>query len=242
MKLVITNNVTQQHLSITFPSFSKKSRIGLATGSTPLPLYKAIVKKQPDASKVTTFNLDEYWPMPHDNPNSYFHYMYTHLFSKIKVKKWHIPNGQTTNIDRECKRYNKLLNKPLDIELLGLGKDDHIGFNEPGTSFQTRTHLTTLTQSTIRANKKYFTHGHIPKHALTMGPKDIMQAKQLLMIVTGKHKAKTLKKMLCNPINPQTPASILRKHNNATVIADKQAASKIPKRWFDEHPDLFSTS
>lgn len=201
--------------------------LGLATGSTPLGLYKLLVdsyeKGELDFSKVTTINLDEYEGLSENHPQSYHHFMNENLFSKINIhpKNIFIPNGLTD----ECERYHKIINThPIDIQILGLGENGHIAFNEPDDNFSRVTHRVQLTKSTIHANSRFFTKEEdIPKFAYTMGIGEIMTAKQILLLATGAKKANAVKATL-GPVTPQVPSSILQFHPNVKVLVDKEAS------------------
>ena len=204
--------------------------LGLATGSTPVGTYKQLIewyqKKDIDFCEVTTFNLDEYVGLSFDSSQSYHYYMNKTFFSQINVdmKNTHIPDGMNANAAEECRRYDEKIRScgGIDLQLLGIGLDGHIGFNEPGTSFELGTHCATLTESTIRANERFFEKAEdVPKFAYTMGMKSIMQAKKILLIANGENKAEILKEAFLGQITPQVPASILQLHNDVTLIVDE---------------------
>ena len=204
--------------------------LGLATGSTPIGTYKQLIewyqKKDIDFSEVTTFNLDEYVGLPFDSSQSYHYYMNKMFFSQINVdlKNTHIPDGMNTNAGEECRQYDDKIRScgGIDLQLLGIGLDGHIGFNEPETSFELGTHCATLTQSTIEANERFFEKAEdVPKYAYTMGMKSIMQAKKIILIANGENKAQILKEAFLGQITPMVPASILQLHNDVTLIVDE---------------------
>lgn len=210
--------------------------LGLATGSTPVGIYKQLIewykKGDLDFSDVRTINLDEYKGLSLEDPQSYRFYMNNELFNhvNIKIENTYLPNGLEDNTDLECQRYNKIISQGngIDLQILGLGHNGHIGFNEPGEVFEKETHCVTLTQSTIEANAKYFDPPEsIPKFAYTMGIKSIMQAKKILVVVSGASKAQALYKSFFGPITPQVPASILQLHNDVTLVADEEALMEI---------------
>lgn len=212
------------------------SVLGLATGGTPLGIYKQLVewykKGDVDFSEVTTVNLDEYRGLPKEHNQSYWHFMQVNLFNHINIKANHvyIPNGSDMNIERVCKEYDDIIQSVggIDLQLLGIGNDGHIGFNEPSTVFETGTHCVNLTESTIEANKRFFqSREEVPKQAYTMGIKAIMQAKKVLMVANGESKADIIKKALFGPVTPEIPASILQIHNDFVLVADKAALSEI---------------
>ena len=210
--------------------------LGLATGSTPIGTYDQLVewynKGDLDFSEVTTVNLDEYKGLPRTNDQSYYYFMHQHLFDRVNIdpERTNVPNGMEPDAEKECGRYEELIRSlgGVDLQLLGLGHNGHIGFNEPGEAFEKETHCVDLTESTIEANKRFFASADdVPKQAYTMGIKTIMQAKKILLIAGGEEKAEALKNSLYGPITPSVPASILQLHNDVTVIADEAALSLI---------------
>ena len=201
--------------------------LGLATGSSPIGIYEQLVewyrKGDLDFSKVSTINLDEYKGIGADNPQSYRYYMEHHLFAHININraKTFIPNGLEMDSEKACAEYNQIIHEhsEIDLQLLGLGRNGHIGFNEPGSAFEKETHCVDLSASTIEANQRFFvSKEEVPKQAYTMGIKNIMQAKKILLIVNGKEKEEILERALNGPITPEVPASILQLHSNVTVI------------------------
>ena len=203
------------------------SVLGLATGSTPIGAYdqlgKWYKKGDLDFSKVTTVNLDEYVGMSGDNPQSYRYFMEKNFFEKINIKKENtfVPNGTAKDLVAECTNYDARIKNlgGIDLQLLGIGNDGHIGFNEPSDCFEKNTHVVTLHESTIAANSRFFDSiDDVPKKALTMGMVSIMQAKKILLIANGKQKEEILNKALYGPITPQIPASILQLHPDITII------------------------
>ena len=210
--------------------------LGLATGSSPVGTYKQLIewynKGDLDFSKVTTINLDEYKGLGPDNDQSYRYFMNTNLFDHVNIDKSHtfVPDGLEPDPQKACAAYNEIIRSHggFDLQLLGLGRKGHIGFNEPGAAFEKETHCVDLTESTIEANKRFFvSEDDVPKQAYTMGIKNIMQAKKILLIAGGEEKAEALKNSLYGPITPSVPASILQLHNDVTVIADEAALSLI---------------
>lgn len=209
------------------------SVLGLATGSTPIGAYKELIKKYNegnlDFSEVRSVNLDEYKGLTKDNDQSYDYFMKENLFNHVNIKaeNCHIPNGIAEDDEAECRRYDEILEKnPRDLQLLGLGLNGHIGFNEPNDHFAKGTHLIQLTESTIEANSRFFeSYEATPKAAFTMGIKSIMQAGKILLCVSGKSKAQILRDLIHGPITPQVPASILQLHNDVIVVADEDALS-----------------
>lgn len=212
----------------------KDTVLGLATGSTFLEVYKAVPEFSRGVSffQVRTVNLDEYVGLEASNKNSYRHYMNKNLFSKINIQQQntHLPNGMAGNIDEECLRYDTLIEKlgGTDIQFLGLGMNGHIGFNEPSGSFILSTHCVNLSENTRSANAGFFgCIEAVPKQAITMGIKTIMQAKKIVLCVTGAQKAGILSKVLYGPVTPSVPGSILQSHNCVTVIADSKALRSV---------------
>ena len=210
--------------------------LGLATGSSPIGTYKELIKRceegDLDFSQVKSVNLDEYKGLPRDNDQSYYYFMNHNLFDHINIDKanTHVPNGMEPDAAKECANYEELIKSlgGVDLQLLGLGHNGHIGFNEPAEEFDKVTHCVDLQESTIEANKRFFaSEDDVPKQAYTMGIKNIMQAKKILLIAGGEEKAEALKNSLYGPITPSVPASILQLHNDVTVIADEAALSLI---------------
>lgn len=210
--------------------------LGLATGASPIGIYQELVRRNNegllDFSEVKTINLDEYKGITRDNDQSYYYFMHKHLFSHINIKEEnvHIPNGMAESSKSECAHYDNIISKlgGADIQLLGIGQNGHIGFNEPDDVFVGGTHCVALAQSTIEANSKYFGgEDKMPKFAFTMGIKGIMQSKKILLIANGESKAEALAAAICGPISPQIPASVLQLHLDVTVIADAAALSLV---------------
>lgn len=206
--------------------------LGLATGSTPVGVYEQLVKwyrkGDLDFSQVKTVNLDEYRGLPRDHKQSYYYFMNHHLFSKVNldIRNIHIPDGMEEDWHKECSRYEQLIEElgGIDLQLLGLGRNGHIGFNEPGAQFDPFTRCVDLADSTIEANRRFFSAGEqVPRQAYTMGIKTIMRAGKILLLVSGEEKASILRKVMEGPITPQVPASILQLHPDVTVIADRAA-------------------
>lgn len=208
--------------------------LGLATGSSPIGIYDQLVewynKGDLDFSEVTTVNLDEYKGLDKDNDQSYYYFMHKHLFDRVNidVSRTYLPNGMETDSNKEAKRYTELIQHlgGIDMQLLGIGHNGHIGFNEPGASFEKDVHCVDLTQNTIEANKRFFASiDDVPKQAYTMGIKTIMHAKKIVLVVSGADKAAIVQKAFFGPVTPQVPASILQLHNDVTLIADEAALS-----------------
>ena len=211
---------------------NKDSVLGLATGSSPVGTYENLRQRNIDFSHVKTVNLDEYQGLSKDNNQSYMYFMNENLFKYINIdyNNVNIPNGLAKNLEEECKRYNELLEKigPRDIQILGLGLNGHIGFNEPNIEFIPNTHVVNLSKSTIDANSRFFDcYEDVPTKAITMGIKNILDAKHIILIVSGKAKANILKEALYGPITPNVQASILQLHKNVTVVATSEALTEI---------------
>lgn len=212
------------------------SIIGLATGSTPIGIYEQLIewcnKGDLDFSQVTTINLDEYKGLSGDNDQSYRYFMNTHLFDKINIDKakTFVPNGLEADSEKACNEYNDIINGSggIDLQLLGLGHNGHIGFNEPGGAFEKETHCVDLTKSTIDANKRFFEKEEdVPRQAYTMGIRSIMQAKKILVVVSGADKADIVAKAFTGPVTPEVPASVLQLHNDVTLVGDEASLSKL---------------
>lgn len=214
------------------------SVLGLATGSSPIGTYEQLVdwfnKGDIDFSRVKTVNLDEYVGLPKDNPCSYYYFMYENLFKHINIdlNNTHVPNGMESDDQLECKRYDSLIASfgQIDLQLLGLGLNGHIGFNEPCDIYRKSTFKVELTPSTIEANARFFNSAdEIPRYAYTMGIGSIMSAKKILLVVHGESKADILREALEGPITPLVPASILQLHNDVTIVADEGALSRLSR-------------
>lgn len=206
---------------------------GLATGSTPVTTYKEIVNSDLDFSDCTSVNLDEYVGIAPDNDQSYKYFMQTHLFNDKPFKESFLPNGLASDPEAEVKRYDKVIDEhPIDLQILGIGRNGHIGFNEPGTPRDITTHVVDLTESTIEANARFFaSENDVPKQAFSMGLASIMKSKHLLLEAFGENKADAVKGMIEGPDTPELPASILQNHPDVTVIIDEAAASKLSKKY-----------
>lgn len=210
--------------------------LGLATGGSPIGTYKEMVaaynKGDVDFSEVTTINLDEYCGIAKEHEQSYWHFMNKYLFQHVNIcpDNIYIPNGENKDVEQVCQEYDEAINKVggIDIQLLGIGLDGHIGFNEPADHFEINTHMVNLAESTIDANKRFFnSREEVPKQAYTMGILPIMQARKVVMIATGKEKAQILKTAFEGSVTPQIPASILQLHPDFTLIADEEALSAM---------------
>lgn len=210
--------------------------LGLATGSTPEGLYQNLIdayeNQEVSFKNVITFNLDEYVGLAADDPNSYNYFMNEKLFKHIDIvpNQTHLPNGVATDIEQECRNYEALIEKAgeIDLQILGLGVNGHIGFNEPGTSFSSRTQMIELVEETIEANSRFFDHKEdVPTHAITMGIESIMESKEIILLASGKNKAEAVKQLVAGEITEDFPASILQKHPQVTIVIDEAAASLL---------------
>ena len=207
------------------------SVLGLATGSTPIPAYEMLVswyeKGVIDFDRIRTFNLDEYVGIDKNNPLSYHAFMQEHLFSKVNIRpeNAHLPYGRSVE---ECEAYDEAIRAAggIDIQLLGIGRNGHIGFNEPAADFTYGTHVVTLTENTIEANARFFANADdVPRQAISMGIGNIMNARCVVLVATGKSKAEAVYRTICGPITPEVPASILQLHPCCVILTDTEAAS-----------------
>ena len=205
----------------------KNAVLGLATGSTPVGMYRELVRMNREGEvsfrDVTTVNLDEYYPIKADNDQSYRYFMNDNLFNDIDIdiERTHVLNGEAEDTDRECADYEKLIKDfgGIDLQVLGIGRNGHIGFNEPGDRLYPRTHKTALTQNTIDANSRFFaSSADVPRYSLTMGMGTILNARRILILASGKEKADAIKEMLSDTIDTKCPATLLSLHNDVTVI------------------------
>ncbi len=215
--------------------------IGFATGSTPIGLYRELIRMHReeglDFSKIVTFNLDEYIGLPKDHPESYHTFMWENLFKHINVNpsNVHIPDGTVPDVEAYCEWYEERIKKfgGIDLQILGIGRDGHIGFNEPGSSLGSRTRIKTLAKETLEDNARFFGGdiNKVPKQAITMGVGTIMEAKVLLLLASGKKKAEAVKKTVEGPITAMVPASIMQLHPKAILILDQEAASLLEREY-----------
>ena len=206
--------------------------LGLATGSTPIGLYDRLAEMNKageiDFSDVTSFNLDEYYPISPDNNQSYRYFMNEHLFNRVNIdiSRTHVPNGMAEDPDSECKNYEKMIDNAggVDLQILGIGQNGHIGFNEPDEKLYTDTHLTGLTESTIEANSRFFaSKDEVPTKALTMGMSSILKAKKIILLASGKSKAAVVSELLKGMISTSVPATLLNLHPDVVLICDREA-------------------
>lgn len=210
--------------------------LGLATGSTPLGLYGLMVKDHIDNgtsyADIHSYNLDEYVGLPITHPESYYAFMHNNLFNHIDIKECnvHVPSGLGDNLEEQAKKYDEMIDKePIDIQLLGIGSDGHIAFNEPNTPFDSGTHVCDLDPRTIKDNARFFNNDEskVPHQAVTQGIGTIMKAKNILLIATGANKAQAVKDMIEGKVDVNCPASILQKHPSVVVIVDEPAATLL---------------
>jgi len=210
--------------------------LGLATGSTPIGTYKELIARYESGelnfSGVKSVNLDEYVGLSPEHDQSYRYFMQTNLFNHINIKRenTNVPNGLAEDTDAECARYDSVMDSlgGIDLQLLGMGHNGHIGFNEPDDYFPLGTHAVDLQESTISANARFFASiDEVPRRALTMGIGSIMKVKAILVVVSGKDKAPIVKKAFAGPVTPNVPASILQMHPNVIVVGDKEALSEL---------------
>lgn len=240
MKIIICKDyedVSQKASEYVIEQMKLKSNsvLGLATGSTPIRLYEKLVesykKKEISFKEVLTYNLDEYIGVDQNHPQSYYQYMYNHLFSLIDIKKSniHIPSSNTKEIDVTPGMYNKDLEaNKIDLQILGIGTNGHIGFNEPGTPFGNETFIVELDEQTRKDNMRFFDSiEEVPKYAITMGIKNIMMSKKIILMASGTEKAEAIYKMVRGEVTDKLPASILQLHPNVIVLVDEAAASKL---------------
>jgi len=220
--------------------------LGLATGSTPMLLYRELIAMKLDWRKVTTFNLDEYVGLPREHPQSYHSFMWEHLFRHVNIakKNIHIPDGNAKDIPKSCAKYERQIRAAggIDLQVLGIGTDGHIGFNEPTSSLASRTRIKTLTQRTRQDNARFFgSEKKVPHHVITMGIGTIMEARQNLLLAFGPKKARAVAEAVEGPIMSANPASVLQMHEVTKVGLDTAAASQLQRtdyyRWvYDNKP------
>lgn len=240
MKVIVTENYEEMskkaaQVVIEIVKNNPSAVLGFATGSSPIGLYQNMIKDHKENGtsykNVTSVNLDEYVGLKADHNQSYAYFMRTNLFDglDIDLKNTNLPCGSAKDLNAECDRYNALLDaNQQDIQVLGIGSNGHIGFNEPNTPFDSVTHVVALTESTIKDNSRLFNSiDDVPRQALSMGIKNIMNAKAIVMVVSGKNKAEALRGMVKGEITPALPASVLQLHPFVTVVCDKDAASLL---------------
>lgn len=237
MKVIVTENKIQGGAKA-FEIFENEIKngakvLGLATGSTPETLYQNFINSDLNCSNLISINLDEYVGLTPDNPQSYHYFMRKHLFDKKPFKKSYVPDGMTKDVAATCKEYDQIIkDNPIDVQLLGIGCNGHIAFNEPGTPFDIGTHEVKLTENTIKANSRFFDNeDEVPKSAICMGTANIMDTKKVVLMAFGEKKAQAIKEMIEGPVTEQVPASILQKHPDVTVIVDKAAAQELGDKY-----------
>lgn len=237
MKVIVCDNyeeMSEQGARIVASQLTLKpnSILGLATGSTPVGMYSRLgelyKEGKVDFSSVSSFNLDEYYPITPDNSQSYYYFMEENLFSKVNIDRanTHIPNGNSADPDEECRKYDEMIDKSagVDLQILGIGQNGHIGFNEPDDALFVGTHVTELTESTIKANSRFFNSiDEVPTKALTMGIATIMKARKIIILANGKNKHNAVKELLNDKINTHVPATLLKVHPDVVLICDKEA-------------------
>lgn len=203
--------------------------LGLATGSSPTALYQKMVESDVDFSKLYSVNLDEYVGLAPDHEQSYHAFMQEHLFNTKPFKESFLPDGMAEDLEQAAKDYDDILSQHvIDLQILGIGSNGHIGFNEPGTSFDSQTHVVDLTDSTIKANSRFFTsRDQVPTKAISMGIASIMAAKKIILFAYGDKKADAIFKMVKGPMTEEVPASVLQHHSDVTLILDEAAAAKL---------------
>lgn len=232
MKVFVTKDKkegSQKAFDVITEEMKKEAKVfGLATGSTPEVLYDIMTSSDINFSDITSINLDEYVGLAPEDPQSYHYFMEKHLFSKKPFKKTYVPNGLAEEKE-ETDRYNNIIaENPIDLQILGIGTNGHIGFNEPGSSFDSETRKVALVESTIDSNKIYFEHEEdVPRHAFSMGIKSILKSKKIILMAFGENKAEAIQKMIEGPVTEDVPASALQNHPDVTVIVDEDAGSLL---------------
>ena len=210
--------------------------LGLPTGRTPIALYDELSRLGADFSEATTFNLDEFFGIPPSHPGSFRQFMEQHLFSRVNINRdrIHFLDGTAPDPDEECVRYEREIDKAggLDLQVIGIGTNGHIGFNEPGRELQARTHRVTLLPDTKRSNAPLFggDPANVPAEALSMGMATILQARRIVLLATGRSKASCVERLLNGPVTPELPASFLQLHRDVDIMLDEAAAEKLTER------------
>lgn len=240
MKIVVVKDYEEMSLKaseiiIDLLKEKKDATLGLATGSSPIGIYKNLIKAynagEISFKDVKSYNLDEYCELPRSHPESYYSFMHTNLFNHVDIKEEnvHIPCSEGSDLQKLCNEYNDELNKAsIDIQLLGIGANGHIGFNEPKTSFDQETFVVKLTEKTRLDNQRFFNSlDEVPKYAMTMGIKNIMQSKKIILVASGKNKQEAVKALASGVVTTDFPASVLHNHNDVIVFVDEEAAQLI---------------
>ena len=233
MKFVICENydeMSARAADMFIREITEKPRcvLGLATGSSPVGMYEKLAAAGLDFSGVRTVNLDEYYPISPENENSYRYFMNKNLFGKVNIdmKNTHVPNGMAKDAEKECGDYDAMIRAlgGIDLQVLGIGKNGHIGFNEPADALIAGTHVTALTESTIKANSRFFeSENDVPRHALTMGMASILESKKIVLLASGRSKYEAIAALFDGKITPKIPATFLKMHRDVTVICDREA-------------------
>jgi len=243
MKIIITEDYEQmsrQGARIVSSQLTLKpdSVLGLATGGSVAGMYRRLIQLHRedglDFSKAITFNLDEYSPISPEDPQSYHRFMRDHLFDHVNIRpeSTHIPDGMAEDVAAECRRYEESIRAAggIDLQVLGIGRNGHIGFNEPDITFEAGTHLVTLDEQTLQDNARYFRSvAEVPRRALSMGIKTIMHARRILLLASGEEKSDAVHRMIYGKITPALPASVLQLHPDVTLVLDQGAARRLPK-------------
>jgi len=246
MEIIIHNTAEEasKHAGEYISNIVKKipdTILGLATGGTPVQMYKEMIRQHKenniDYSQVTSFNLDEYIGLPPTHDQSYRYFMNENLFNHINIDKQntHVPDGMATDIPKECENYEQKIFQAggIDLQLLGVGTDGHIGFNEPGSSFASRTRIKTLTKQTREDNARFFNNiDEVPIHCITMGIETIIESNEIILLAFGKNKAEVIRNMIEGPISAELPASALHLHPNVKIFIDEDAASKLKRKEY----------
>lgn len=252
MRIIVANNykeMSKKAADIVTSQLILKpdSVLGFATGSTPLGMYRYLVKSfqngHIDFDKVKTFNLDEYYGLKKEDRQSYYSYMYENLFKHVNLNasQINIPNGMAEDIHKECFEYEKSINKygGIDLQVLGIGRNGHIGFNEPDIKFEATTHMVILDEQTINDNSRFFSSiADVPKKAISMGIKTIMHTRKIVLLANGIEKAEAVYSAICGKITPRLPASVLQLHPDVIFIIDKEAASKLDIECKDKDQEV----
>lgn len=239
MKVIVFDNA-QSAAQYAYNQFEQALKdgattFGLATGSTPEPLYQLLRESDLDFTQATSINLDEYYGLSADHPQSYAYYMNEQLFHAKPFAHHYLPDGTNTDPLQETARYDQLIeDNPIDLQILGIGQNAHIGFNEPGTSFNSKTSLVDLTESTIQANQRFFEQMEdVPKQAYSMGIQSIMGAKKIILLAFGENKAQAIYDTVEGPVSEAVPASILQNHPDCYILLDEAAASQLNPEHYE---------
>jgi len=225
--------------------------LGLATRGTPLGMYKELIRmgkeNELDFSKITTFNLDEYWGLSPSHPQSYHYFMWDNLFSHINInsERVNVPSGTAKNVKAYCKWYEQKIKeaKGIDLQILGIGRDGHIGFNEPGSSLSSKTRLKTLTVETVEDNARFFKNkDEVPKYAITMGVGTILEAKECIILVNGENKAEAAQKCIEGPVCSGCTSSALQLHSKVITILDEKASQNLKRKKYYQYSEKMASN